>query len=232
MPTTFDPAETSSLVMLRKTAPARHKPFQHYIEVKIMPTGYTDAVATGEIDTLEAYALRCARAFGACINQRDEALNVPPPEIVKPNMTYRDEKIADAKAGWRELIAMTDEQVEVAAFNAWKEECEAYRQSRDAKRAQAKRYGEMLALVDAWQVPDALRPLRSFMMDQLGRSMEFDCTEFGDTEPQRLTGAEWKASRLENFEADVTYHTREREAEILRAAAATEWLQLLRASLK
>ena len=54
-----------------------------------MPTGYTDAVATGEIKTLKEFAYRCARAMGACIDMRDKPMDAPIPERFEPSSFYK-----------------------------------------------------------------------------------------------------------------------------------------------
>lgn len=41
-----------------------------------MPTGYTADIKDGI--TFRDFALRCARAFGATIMQRDEDISIPP----------------------------------------------------------------------------------------------------------------------------------------------------------
>jgi hypothetical protein len=43
-----------------------------------MPTGYTAPVQSGEIVELEDFILLCARAFGACVMQRDEPMKSLP----------------------------------------------------------------------------------------------------------------------------------------------------------
>jgi hypothetical protein len=43
-----------------------------------MPTGYTAMIEEREDVTFREFALTCARAFGACIMQRDNSLAEPP----------------------------------------------------------------------------------------------------------------------------------------------------------
>jgi len=45
-----------------------------------MPTGYSAPVLEGKIKTLPEFALLCARAFGACVNMRDDSMSADIPE--------------------------------------------------------------------------------------------------------------------------------------------------------
>jgi hypothetical protein len=49
-----------------------------------MPTGYTDCVRSGEVTEFADFAMKCARAFGACIEMRDEPSGTPIPEAFEP----------------------------------------------------------------------------------------------------------------------------------------------------
>lgn len=62
-----------------------------------MPTGYTAAVCDGKITEFPAFALQCARAFGALITMRDDAMNAPIPEEIKPDTSYYDKNISEAE---------------------------------------------------------------------------------------------------------------------------------------
>lgn len=53
-----------------------------------MYTAYTNSVRTGEVKTLEKFALRCARAFGVLADLRDEPLDSPLPKKIKIDRHY------------------------------------------------------------------------------------------------------------------------------------------------
>lgn len=72
-----------------------------------MPTGYTEIIERKPDLTLREFVLRCARAMGACVMQRDEGLDSPP-RIDPPDTHYEDER-RKAQARLLELRAMTVE---------------------------------------------------------------------------------------------------------------------------
>lgn len=61
-----------------------------------MPTGYTNRIQNGEITEFKDFALACARAFGALISMRDDALDAPMPAEILPDTKYHDDHIAAA----------------------------------------------------------------------------------------------------------------------------------------
>ena len=62
-----------------------------------MPTGYTEDIYNGKDVTFKDFALKCARAFGACVHQRDDDAN-DPPKLREPNTGYYEERLKKAKA--------------------------------------------------------------------------------------------------------------------------------------
>ena len=140
-----------------------------------MPTGYTAAVQDGTITTLDAFALRCARAFGACVSMRDDPTDAPIPERFEPNTAYYDEKIAEAREIVDTLPGLTAIQCDLRAFAEWQEQSKnAARYTQEGRDCEA-RYRAMIAAVTAWQVPESHAEFRAFMLGQLEESIRFDC---------------------------------------------------------
>ena len=60
-----------------------------------MATGYTHAIEKGI--SFETFALTCARAFGACINLRDEpGSTLPTVDNIVDDTPYHKESLAEA----------------------------------------------------------------------------------------------------------------------------------------
>ncbi|MBO6267553.1 MAG: hypothetical protein J6N19_00245, partial [Clostridium sp.] len=78
-----------------------------------MPTGYTCFIEDGKITTAKGFLLLCARAFGACIEMRDEPLSEPIPEKFNGDDTYRL-WLEDAKTELSKLKAMSQDEVHAA----------------------------------------------------------------------------------------------------------------------
>src|SRR5687768_6886698 len=81
-----------------------------------MPTGYTHPVVDGKITEFNDFALSCARAFGALITMRDDAMDAPIPEEFKPETNYHDDRIAADTKRMGEIQAMTLADANTAAL--------------------------------------------------------------------------------------------------------------------
>jgi hypothetical protein len=191
-----------------------------------MPTGYTADVGYGKCQSFEQFVWHCARAFGALIMMRDDPWDAPIPEEFKPS-DYNAKKLVEIADELGVIEAMTDE--EAAAFFE-KEHAEllakyeGWDRDKDEKRA---RYESMLEKVRAWTPPSADHaPLKSFMLEQLGTSIDHDCTHYERTEkiPTR-------ASRVAQLRKDRAYHQEEDRKERERVAGRNAWLKALRASV-
>lgn len=196
-----------------------------------MPTGYTAAVQDGTITDFPAFAMQCARAFGALITMRDDPFDAPVPERFEPRTSYHDERLAAASAALTELRALTPEQAEDRAYQAWKTATARHMDRERECAAQRERYEAMLAKVLAWDPPSPDHTeLRTFMADQLRQSIDFDCGHSSPA-PGRMMGPAWLAAEMAAAERDLAYHAKARAEEVDRAAGRTRWVAALRASL-
>jgi hypothetical protein len=193
-----------------------------------MPTGYTADVADGKVTDFRTFALRCARAFGATVMQRDESLDVPPAPRV-PNPYYTEER-QKAEARIRELSEMAAADAARAAEASYRAALASHEEYIKASVATHERYRAMLAQVDAWTPPTAEHaPLKRFMREQIERSDTFGV--YTPTAPERLSGAEWRAREMEHAARDLAYFTKQEREERDRCAGANAWIEALYASL-
>ena len=196
-----------------------------------MPTGYTAPVADGTITSLRAYALQCARAFGATITMRDDPQDAEIPERFEPSHFY-SEQLTKALARLRHLQALSPieaqremQQQHSAAMARWRE-----RSWDDAR--QRVRYQKMIHAVCYWEPPTSEhRGLRSFMLKQLDDSFDFDCGGQYLQMPRLQRWPEWLAEQIAKAECDIDYYAEHQVAENERAATRTAWVRELRASL-
>lgn len=196
-----------------------------------MPTGYTAKVQKGD-ETFGQFVWGCARAFGALVTMRDAPVDAPVPEAFEVSDFYYG-SVSRAETRLAELRDMTDEEAETAALEEANEARE-YNDQAQAQRAQERaNYESMLAKVKAWEPPTKDHAgLRQFMIEQLVRSIEFDCG--GDPylkEEQPLSGAEWRAARLADTERDLDYARKSLREEEARVRSRNEWISALRESV-
>jgi len=195
-----------------------------------MPTGYTLDLYNGKDVTFEEFVLKCARAFGALIDMRDESMDAPIPEQFEPSDYHLTElikakkRLEEAKK-WNEKIA--EQEAERAYHEALKKREEFVKKNKLIR----KRYEDMLSKVREWKppTPDHV-DLKKFMIQQLEDSIEFDC--FIPEMPQRLSGKEFKEQQIRKALDDIEYHEKEYAKEVNRVHERNKWLLLLRESLK
>lgn len=195
-----------------------------------MPTGYTADIEKGI--TFREYALRCARAFGACVTMRDDDTDTPIPDEFKVG-DYHGNALQKAHARQKELLSMTLDQASILAEKDY-QEVEKHRKERLAEKvALRSKYEAMLVEVRKWEPPSPEhREFKEFMESQIVQSIEFDCrTDYYSQPTKRLTSEAWLADRLAQANKDVAYHVTELAAEQERCAGRNRWVRQLRDSL-
>lgn len=196
-----------------------------------MPTGYTDVVGKGELTDFSEFALRCSRAMGVSIMQRDESIDVP----LRHHETMRDyeyESLAKAKDAYAEAGARSQEEwAEVQRREADKENA-ARAESKARRLETVANYRRMLAEVLAWQPPTSEHEnFKKFMVDQLEESIKFDGPGEWDEPIQVLPVALLVAKEMDRLKACLENRARDvREAEE-RVASRNKWVDDFLASL-
>ena len=192
-----------------------------------MPTGYTAPLEDGPM-TFQQFAMRCARAFGALIDMREEPMDAPIPESFKPH-SYASEKITKARNGLAELAAMSDSAAEAMQAIEYAEELQRYEDSLARLEAANARYRAMIVEVDAWTPPTGEHQgLKDFMRDQLTKSIH----DWQPKKPEKLPLPLWKQARRERLEHDIEYYAKEAREEESRTRDRNVWVAALRDSLK
>jgi len=193
-----------------------------------MATGYTYPVAEGEITGFPQFAMSCARAFGACIEMRDDPKDAAIPEEFKPS-DYHEKALAKAQNKLLDLYAMKPQQITKAAEKAFAVIQDAHEKWEAKKATENSRLKAMIAEVKAWKppTPDHVG-LKTFMLDQLSTSLH---NAEPEKVPERQSDDDWYASAVERAKADVKYHSEHHARDVALAKERTEWVKSLRASL-
>ena len=195
-----------------------------------MPTGYTADIKDGI--TFEQYAMNCARAFGALISMRDESSDTPIPEQFKPS-DYHEKALLKAEIELKSLELITS----VEADREAKENNERREKSRlkslSENIALKEKYTSMLESAVSWQPPtDDHKDLHKFMVDQIEKSIEHDCSgDFYAKPEKQLSGEQWLSQQVESAKKNIDYHRKGQAEEIARTDSRNSWLQSLRESL-
>ncbi len=197
-----------------------------------MPTGYTHAVQTGEITTLNEFAMKCARAMGACIMMRDDPSDAEIPERFEPNTDYHDKAIEEANKVLDALPRMAISNAEELAQNEYDEAVVSRNKYIADKKEHQSRYESMVTKVEAWTPMGGVTGLKDFMLEQLSSSIDFDCGSYKPEMPEKLDGAAWMEAKRDKAISDLEYHTKQRQDEITRTEGRNQFLTDLRSSLQ
>ncbi|MEG5263283.1 hypothetical protein TRP66_03140 [Pseudomonas sp. JDS28PS106] len=196
-----------------------------------MPTGYTHDIKDGI--SFKAFALNCARAFGACITLRDEPGGGEKiPEEFQPS-DYHFKALAEARSTLATLESMTSME---CGFKAAEQHDQGERLRLDRLKELAdlkQRYEEMLDCARLWSPPTADHAgLKEFMIKQISESIDWDCdTTYYSRPTERLSASEWLECAKSKAMKDIEYHKEHWAAELQRTADRNAWVNALRESL-
>lgn len=196
-----------------------------------MPTGYTADIEKGI--TFQQFAMGCARAFGACVEMRDDPQAKAIPDEFKPS-DYHVRALREANTELENLEKLTIEEVREHALLEYEKEFERITKEIDKDRKLMGQYKAMLKQVKAWQPPTSEHVgLKEFMVSQIEGSIDFD--GMGDYYRKHpailLSGSEWLVGEKAKARRDISYHTEEHQKEIDRTNGRNQWTKDLRESL-
>lgn len=196
-----------------------------------MPTGYT-AKLMDKGQSFQEFVLGCARAFGACIEMRDDSQDKPIPEKFEAS-TYHQEKLAESVDELKRLQSMG----EMERFNVGQELKEKDIASniewRDKERKQNDTLKNMRGQVTSWRSPTSDHDgLKKFMLEQLEISMHNEEYVLERVEEaQNKTPEAYFIAALSAANHYVRYHAEELEKENERNDGRNQWIQDLRDSI-
>ena len=194
-----------------------------------MPTGYTSDIYNGKDVSFNDFALKCARAFGACIEQRDDDPNDKPKLIEKTKDSYNIEKLKEAKK-WKKPTK--------AEFDAYvKKQITYYNDQIDKQNKLTVRYQKMLDKANDWTPPTKEHEgLKKFMIEQLTGSLDFDCSsDYYQRELnniKQLTYNQYVKNMRDSNKRDIEYHTNELKKDNERIDNRNAWISALYKSLE
>lgn len=197
-----------------------------------MPTGYTSDLYEGKDIEFRQFVMKCARAFGALIELRDNPLDAPIPEKFIPS-TYHQEALETAKRELARIEAWDNSEADRQAQLSFERAQSEHEKAMADKAARRQRYEAMLAQVKAWVPPTRdHQKLKVFMAQQIRESIKFDCDTGYLIVPERMSATDYKEQELTSARRDITYHTEQYENDVRRARERTEWVKALRGSLQ
>lgn len=197
-----------------------------------MPTGYTAGIIDGKIKTFPEFAKLCMRAFGATIHMRDESMTAEYEPRVPSD--YHTKEIEKANEVLSTLKKMTDEEI-VSKRKTELEESKQYhlKHIETAKQNTAK-LNEILAKAKQFVPPTTEHTgIKDFMIKQIEETIDWDGkTNYHDEAllkiESELSSLDVDVIRADMFKLaykDLTYHTKEYNADVARCAASNKWVE-------
>lgn len=203
-----------------------------------MATGYTHNIKDGILVSPKQFILQCARAFGACVEQRDDDPNDPPKYTEHRYYPEQLEKttkklIRFKKMSKKAFEKLRKKQLEQSLINH-------YESLVDSLVSKA-RYDKMLTQINKWVPPTSdHHGLKDFMQQQLNDSIKWDCNV-----PYSLDKIKEIKNEIENYNVEsdrvaeiveiqrmIQYYSEETEKEQNRNKAKKDWINKLYESVE
>ena len=192
-----------------------------------MPTGYTACIESDA--SFKEFVFRCARAFGACMDMRDDDPSIPPHTTVKAS-PYHYQSLQRDKKRLAMLQKMPLSVAKVKARKDYQEKAKRAAQYALNQRDLKAKYDKMAEQVRAWKTPASLGNLKEFMLKQIEESVRFDISD-SDNIPVEKSAKEWKKDQIASAKWDVAYHQKHWKQEQDRIKKTNKWLADLYKSL-
>lgn len=194
-----------------------------------VPSGYTCGVQDGSVTEFRAFALLCARAFGATIMQRDDPMHEPPK--LQEVDAYYVEAVERAREGVRRVTCQTEEEARAEKATADASELARYEDSVRKIEVEKIRYLAMLEQARAWKPPtEEHEGLKDFMVKQLTESMQFDCG-YIPTRPVPHSFEVWRKEQAVAAHKSLKYAIESLEQQQALVAGRNAWITELYGSL-
>ena len=199
-----------------------------------MPTGYTASIEDGKITSGKDFLMLCARAFGACIEMRDDSLTAPIPSKFTPS-TYYKTRVEEAEENLNKLLSLT---IADAQDQIDKEYQSNQRRCAKAIEKQEKiwqKYKDIREDVQRWKPPTPMHEeLKKFALKQIDISCDGDGMIACWEEEMRIPKAspeEWLCARIKSEREDLKRCKEMWQEELEKTDEKNMWLSRLRESL-
>ena len=195
-----------------------------------MPTGYTCFIENGKVRTAKQFLHLCLRAFGVCINMRDDSLEVKDDytkDLLKgfqEDIDYHKKRLKSAEKKLSEIKSISEEEL-----------CEKYiketkERIKDLQRGQTdefNKYGDYLRIresINNWNCNPEFQSVKDFALEQIrisipnGSYYEEELTKIGKPTKEGFQEKkeEYLQKLIDDAQWDVDYHKEELEKVIKR----------------
>lgn len=197
-----------------------------------MATGYTADIVNDQ--SFEDYVLGCARAFGACLHQRDN----DPAEKPKLQETdpYYANRIEETEQQLNTFNRMNHKDQVDWGQTEKSRQLHSINESLDKKDTLLIKYLAMLDKVNSWIPPSKdYVEFKKFMASQIEDSINWDCsTKYYTDEYSRIKDMiprDFYNARISRLNKDLLYYKEQLHKEEIRTLERNFWIKSLYESL-
>jgi len=191
--------------------------------------------------TFKEYAINTAKQFGYLFEMRELPADAPlPVAFPLPSREKHLEKLAELRAEKKQILAMSDEEIETTAKQEHENAVKSYQDYLEKKISDKEKYEAMLAQVEAYEVPSRQhKKLKKVMKDQIIGSIAQECDieytkktieEIIADGPQPV--AEWRQNNLDCIENSIKREHKSYRRGKNSAQQKERWVTQLKSSLE
>jgi hypothetical protein len=195
-----------------------------------MPTGYTSFIEDGKVKTAKQFLHLCLRAFGVCINMRDDSLKLTDDyteDISKgyqEDINYHKKQLTSAEKKLSEIQSMTEEELCKKYIKDTSDNVQHYLKEEDKRSQNNKKYLEIRNDIENWDCNPEFQGIKDFAINQIDISMDKSdyyqkaIEKYGEPtrEGFQKNKEEYLKKLIDDAKWDVDYHTEELEKAIDR----------------
>lgn len=188
-----------------------------------MPTGYTSFIEDGKVKTAKQFLHLCLRAFGVCINMRDDSLKLTDDyteDISKgyqEDINYHKRQLTSAEKKLSEIQSMSEEELCEKYIKETSDNIQYYLKAEDKRSKNNKKYLEIRSAIAAWDCNPEFQNIKDFALNQIDISMDKDdyyqkaINKYGEPtrEGFQQKKDEYLQKLIKDAKWDVDYHTEE-----------------------
>ena len=186
-----------------------------------MPTGYTCFIENGKVKTAKQFLHLCLRAFGVCINMRDDGLEVKDDytkDLLKGfqgDIDYHKKHLKIAEKKLSEIKSMSEEALCEKYIKETKERIKDLQKSRTDE---FNKYGDYLRIresINNWDCDPKFQNVKDFALEQIHKSIptgsyfEEELAKIGEPTKEgfQKKKEEYLQKLIKDAQWDVNYHT-------------------------
>lgn len=190
-----------------------------------MPTGFTEKIINGEVQTPKDFLHLCLRAFGilSCISEQDLTVDKDYTSAImkhtQSSIDYHKKFLDDAKERLKQIQEMSDDELYqkyVQEKSKTKKDCEDIIREREIINA---KYADFAEKIKNWECSPEYESVKNFALEQISISKEN--TEYWEEELAKIGDLsredfekkkeEYREKLLDCANWDVQYHQKEME---------------------